>query len=73
MTAREHARQIFQAAIRSVDAATSVRHALLLENDRLLLRGREVARLTNAGRVIVLGAGKAAMGMASGALEALDS
>ncbi|CAN5627227.1 glycerate kinase [soil metagenome] len=73
MTAREHARQIFQAAVRSVDAATSVRHALLLENDRLLLRGREVARLTDAGRVIVLGAGKAAMGMASGALEALES
>jgi glycerate 2-kinase len=73
MTAREHARQIFQAAIRSVDAAASVRNALLLENDRLLLRGREVARLSGRGRVVLLGAGKAAIGMASGALDALEA
>jgi glycerate 2-kinase len=73
MRPRDDARQIFRAAIQAVDASAAVRRAMLLENDRLLIGGREVARLTDSGRVIIVGAGKAAIGMASGALGALDS
>ena len=57
MSRRGDARAIYGAALRSVDAATAVQRAL--------------AARPPAGPVVVVGAGKAVRGMATGALQAL--
>jgi hydroxypyruvate reductase len=68
---REHARAILHAAIAAADARAAVVRSLSLDGDRLTVAGAEEVDLGAIGRVRVIGAGKAAAAMASGALEVL--
>lgn len=71
MSAREHLRSIFDAAVRAADPRAAVAGALRVEDGALLVAGRERVPLAPVRRVLVVGAGKAACGMARGALDAL--
>lgn len=71
MSARDQLRPILDAALAAVDPAAAVRRALHLEGDALRIADGEPYDLA-AGRLWVVGAGKAALGMARGALDALD-
>lgn len=66
---REHARGILDAALAAADARAAVVRALSLEGQRLRIAGAEEIDLSSIDRVLLLGAGKAAVGMARGALE----
>ncbi|MCG6908295.1 MAG: glycerate kinase [Desulfobacteraceae bacterium] len=69
-TLRSHARAIFEAGLAAVDPQTCIRRALRLEGGRLLAGGQDVA-LPAAGRVLVVGAGKASALMARAVEELL--
>jgi glycerate 2-kinase len=68
---REHARIILDAAIAAADARAAVVRALALDGERLTVAGTEEIDLAAIDRVLVIGAGKAAIAMARGALEVL--
>ena len=67
---REHARVILDAALAAADARAAVARALSLDGGRLRVVDEEVD-LSAIDNVWVIGAGKAACGMAMGALEVL--
>src|SRR5687768_11417408 len=71
MPLRPHARVILDAAIAAAEPRAAVARALVLEGERLRVGGREVVDLAETDRVLVLGAGKAAGGMAAGVLDVL--
>lgn len=67
---REDALRILRAGIAAAEPRAAVLRALSLEGETLRVGG-EVVELAAGGRVWVVGAGKAAAGMARGALEVL--
>jgi len=71
VTPRDDARRILAAAVAAADARAAVLRALKLEDDALLVAGGEVVPLASVDRVWVIGAGKAAAGMALAAREVL--
>ncbi|HLM66648.1 MAG TPA: DUF4147 domain-containing protein, partial [Longimicrobium sp.] len=68
---REHARVILDAALAAADARAAVARALSLKGHRLRVADAEEIDLAQIKNVWVIGAGKAACGMAMGALEVL--
>jgi glycerate-2-kinase len=68
---REHAHAILRAAIAAADARAAVVRALSLDGERLTVAGEEEIDLASADRVLLIGAGKAAVAMARGAMEVL--
>ncbi|HEX2210454.1 MAG TPA: DUF4147 domain-containing protein [Longimicrobium sp.] len=68
---REHARAILDAALAAANARAAVVRALSLDGHRLTVAGEEEVDLASIDRVLLIGAGKAAAGMAAGALEVL--
>lgn len=68
---RAHARVILDAALAAADARAAVARALSLDGDRLRVADAEAVDLSSIDRVWGIGAGKAACGMAMGALEVL--
>jgi glycerate 2-kinase len=68
---REHARVILAAALDAADARAAVARALSLDGERLRIMDTEEVDLAPTENVWVIGAGKAACGMAMGALEVL--
>jgi glycerate 2-kinase len=68
---REHAHAILRAAIAAAAARAAVVRALSLDGERLTVAGEEAVGLASIDRVLVIGAGKAAVAMARGALEVL--
>lgn len=68
---REHARAILDAAIAAADARVAVVRALSLDGERLTVAGVEEIDLAAVDRILLLGAGKAAVAMARGAVEVL--
>jgi glycerate-2-kinase len=68
---RADARRILDAGIAAADPRAAVLRALSLEGDALRVAGGETIELGTGGRVWIVGAGKAAAGMARGALEVL--
>ena len=71
MTAREDARRILAAAVAAADARAAVLRALKLDGDALVVAGEERIPLPTIDRVWLIGAGKAAGGMALAAREVL--
>jgi glycerate 2-kinase len=71
MDMRDDARRIIAAGIAAASARAAVRRALRLEGDTLTVGGEETIDLSRIGRVMVIGAGKAAAAMATGALDVL--
>ena len=71
-TLRSHARAIFHAGLAAVDPQACIRRALRLEDGRLLVGNRALA-LPAAGRVLVVGAGKASALMAQAVEELLGA
>jgi hydroxypyruvate reductase len=67
---RDDARRILDAAIAAVDPRAAVLRALRREGDALAVGGERVD-LRDVERVLIVGAGKAAAGMARGAFEVL--
>ncbi len=70
MGLRAHAESILRAGIAGADARAAVSSSLRLRGDVLAVGADEVA-LRPGGRVVLAGAGKAAAGMALGALDVL--
>ncbi|HEU0053379.1 MAG TPA: DUF4147 domain-containing protein, partial [Longimicrobium sp.] len=70
---RDDARRIALAGIAAADARAAVHRALQLDGDALTVAGAETIDLARVGRVIVVGAGKAAAAMAAGALDVLGA
>jgi glycerate-2-kinase len=68
---RDDARRILAAAVAAADARAAVLRALEVEDDALLVAGEERIPLASIERVWVIGAGKAAGGMALAAREVL--
>ncbi|MBW3570263.1 MAG: DUF4147 domain-containing protein [Gemmatimonadetes bacterium] len=68
---REDARAILRAAVAAADARAAVVRALDLDGHRLTVAAAEEVDLTSIDRVLLIGAGKAAAGMAAGALDVL--
>ena len=68
---RADARRILEAGIAAAEPRAAVLRALSREGDLLRVAGGETVELGAAGRVWIVGAGKAAAGMAAGALEVL--
>lgn len=71
-TLRSHAGAIFQAGLAAVNPEICIRRALRLEGGRLLVGDQDVA-LPAAGRVLVVGAGKASALMARAVEELLGA
>lgn len=71
MPLRQHLRAIFDAAVDAADARRAVAGALRLEEGALVVAGRERVPLAALDRILLVGAGKAACGMALGALDVL--
>ena len=71
MSLRDHARGVLDAAIAAADPRAAVRSALRLDGDALVVGDGERVALDGGGRVWVIGAGKAAVGMALGARDVL--
>lgn len=69
---REHARAILAAALSAADARAAVVRALVVDGARLMVAGTEEVDLSAIDRILLIGAGKAAAGMAAGALQVLD-
>jgi len=69
---RDHAETIFRAAVAAVDPAVAVRNSLRLV-DRTRLRLLDVETPLPSGRILVIGAGKAAAPMARAVEEILGS
>lgn len=73
MSLRDDARGILHAAIAAADPRQAVRRALRLEGDELAVNQAERIALGEFDRVRVIGAGKAAVGMALGAGDVLGA
>ncbi|HEU4556311.1 MAG TPA: DUF4147 domain-containing protein [Longimicrobium sp.] len=71
MSLRDHARLILDAAIAAADPRAAVQRALRLDGDVLVVADEDRIALDGGGRVWVIGAGKAAVGMALGARDML--
>lgn len=72
MSRRERALSILSAAVRAVEPEARVRAALSAEGGVVRVAGEAVFESGGGGGVHLLGAGKAAMGMARGAMAALE-
>ncbi|HEX9938574.1 MAG TPA: DUF4147 domain-containing protein [Longimicrobium sp.] len=70
MSPRDHARRILDAAIAAADPRAAVRGALRMDGDALMVADEERVAL-DVGGLWVIGAGKAAVGMALGARDVL--
>lgn len=68
---RRHVRPILDAALAAADPRAAVSRALSLEGDTLRVAGTERVDLARVERIVLVGAGKAAAGMALGVLDAL--
>jgi hydroxypyruvate reductase len=68
---REHALAILSAALAAADARAAVARALAMDGERLTVAGAEEVDLASIDRILLIGAGKAAAGMAAAALEVL--
>lgn len=68
---REHALAILRAALAAADARAAVARALVVDGERLTVAGAEEVDLASVDRILLIGAGKAAAGMAGAALEVL--
>jgi hydroxypyruvate reductase len=68
---REHALAILSAALAAADARAAVARALAMDGERLTVAGAEQVDLASIDRILLIGAGKAAAGMAAAALEVL--
>ncbi len=68
----DHALQIWDAALAAVDSATLVRQAIHVNKQQVHVGSTTVA-LNAVERVIVVGAGKAAAGMARGVIQAFEN
>ena len=68
---REHALAILRAALAAADARAAVSRALVVDGDRLTVVGAEEVDLASVDRILLIGAGKAAAGMAAAAREVL--
>ena len=68
---REDARRILEAGIAAAEPRAAVLRALSREGELLRVAGGETVELGAGARVWIVGAGKAAAGMARGALEVL--
>lgn len=68
---REHALAILRAALAAADARAAVARALRVDGERLTVAGAEEVDLAPVDRILLIGAGKAAAGMAGAALEVL--
>lgn len=66
MSPRDHARRILHAAVAAADPREAVRRALRLDDGALTVGGVERIELDGVESVRVIGAGKAAVGMALG-------
>jgi glycerate 2-kinase len=71
MPLRQHLRAIYGAAVAAADPRAAVAGALAMEEGALVVAGRERIPLAGVERILLVGAGKAACGMAAGALEVL--
>jgi hydroxypyruvate reductase len=71
MPLRDDARRILDAALAAADPREAVLRALRRQDDTLAVVDGETVALRDVERVLVVGAGKAAVGMARGALEVL--
>ena len=71
MPPREDARRIVDAAIAAADARAAVRRALRTDGAALRVADAEAVDLSSVDRVWLIGAGKAAAGMALGARDVL--
>ncbi|HEX6748234.1 MAG TPA: DUF4147 domain-containing protein [Longimicrobium sp.] len=71
MSPRDDARRILDAAIAAADARDAVRRALRVEGDVLMVMDDERIDLAAVDRIWLVGAGKAAAGMALGARDVL--
>jgi glycerate 2-kinase len=71
MPLRQHLRAIYGAAVAAADPRAAVAGALGMEEGALVVAGREHVPLAEVERILLVGAGKAACGMAAGALEVL--
>ncbi len=70
--AQQTIRELFDAAIAAVDVRAAVRRSISINGDRLIIAEAELElSLAATGRIIVVGVGKAAAGMACAAEEAL--
>jgi glycerate 2-kinase len=69
---RDAAARILRAALAAVEPRAAVRRALVCEDDSLRIAG-EAVDLASVGRVVLVGAGKAAPAMAQGVLDVLGS
>ena len=67
---RHHAREIFAAGLRSVDATSLIKHHVALIDSRLKV-GAQFFSLAEIGRIFVVGCGKAAAPMAGALLDIL--
>ncbi|HEX6368464.1 MAG TPA: DUF4147 domain-containing protein [Longimicrobium sp.] len=68
---RDDARAILAAALAAADARAAVVRALAVDGERLTVAGTEEIDLSSIRRILLIGAGKAAAGMAAGALQVL--
>lgn len=66
---RSSALQIFRSAVSAVDPAAAIRRSVCVQGDNLVVQDRSYD-LTNVGRIIVIGTGKAGAVMA-GAIESI--
>ena len=64
MNNREKLISIFDAALKSVDSYDSVRKAIRLRNNEIIINGKITYKTNNFSRLIVVGAGKATAPMA---------
>jgi glycerate 2-kinase len=71
MNARDAVRPILAAALAAVDPRAAVRRSLAWRDGVLVIEGGEQAAIGAGGRIWLIGAGKAAAGMALGALDVL--
>ncbi len=72
---RNHIQSIVEAAVQSVDPARLVRRRVSVVGREILLDGAPLAepiRLSDRGRIVVVGGGKAAAGMARGLADVFD-
>lgn len=69
-TLRDDARAIWQAGVQAVHSDRLVQHAVQVRGDQLIV-GDERLPLTEIGRIVVVGCGKAGAGMAAGLEAAL--
>ena len=71
MTLRDDALRIVHAAISAADPRAAVRRALRVDGGRLTIGGERAIDLASVDRILVLGAGKAVVGMTRGAIDVL--